>query len=121
MYYFLVCFYVLDHCFWSHTDRYGMMHKDDLGGLLGIMTPDLLADGRPRDETVLGYWNSVFQKIPDSDSEWIDTIDIFLDYYEKNFGFDFPLARPILKEGHVLAYVPTAKEKAKEACNLHNY
>ena len=121
MYYLLVCFYVLDYCFWAHTDRCGMKHKDDLGALLGIMNPDMLLDGRPIDEAVLGYWNDVFQNVPNSDSEWIDTIDLFLDYYEKRFGFDFPLARPLLKEDLILAYVPTAKEKAKETCNLHNY
>ena len=121
MYYFFVCFYILDYCFWSHTDRYAMMHTDDLGALLGTMSPDLLVDGKPVDQAVLEDWNEMFHYVPNSDSEWIDIIDKFLDYYEKNEGFDFPLARTILREDFVLAYVPTAKEKAKETCNQHNY
>ena len=121
MYYFLICFYVLDHCFWSHTDRYGMMHTDDLGVLLGEMDPDLMSDGRPIDEAVLEDWNRIFDHVPESDSDWIDIIDNFLDYYEKNDGFNFPLARPLLKEEFILEYVPTAKEKAQKTCKSHNY
>ena len=121
MYNFLVCFYVLDYCFWSHSDRDGMMNRDDLGGLLGVMNPDMLADGRPMDEAVLTDWNRILLKTPNSDFEWIDAVDRFLDYYEKNFGFDFLLARPMLKNKKVLDYVQTAKEKARKACDLHNY
>lgn len=38
MYYFLVCFYILDHC-------YFIDYEDDLGGILGAMSPDLMLDG----------------------------------------------------------------------------
>lgn len=121
MYDFLVCFYVLDHCFWSHTDRYGMMHTDDLGVLLGEMDPDMMEDGMPIDMAVLEQWRKMLRHKPESDAEWISIIDEFLDYYEKNDGFDFPLSRPLLRGDLVLAYVPTAKEKARETCDKHSY
>ncbi len=98
-----------------------MMKRDDLGALLGVMSPDMFADGRPVDGAVLEDWNGVLMKVPDSDFEWIDAVDRFLDHYEKNFGFDFLLARPMLKNKNVLDYVRTAKEKSKKTCDLHNY
>lgn len=121
MYDFLVCFYVLDHCFWSHTDRNGMKHTDDLGILLGEMDPEMMEDGMPIDMAVLAKWREIFTIMPKSDAEWIDVIEKFLDYYEKNDGFDFPLSRPLLKGASALEYVPAAKEKAKETCGRHNY
>jgi hypothetical protein len=98
-----------------------MIKNDDLGLLLGTMDPDMLTDGTPVDSAVLDDWNSVFKRVPSTDTELIEMIDSFLEYYEKNEGFDFPLARKILKQNETLAYVKTAKEKAFETCKKHNY
>ena len=119
MYYFLICFYVLDYCFFSNREL--MMKNDDLGLLLGTMDPNMLTDGTPVDPAVLDDWNSIFKSVPSSDHEFIDLIDSFLEYYEKNEGFDFPFARKILKQNEVLNYVKTAKEKALETCKKYNY
>ena len=119
MYYFLVCFYILDYCFFSNREQ--MMQVDDLGLLLGTMDPNMLTDGTPVDRAVLEDWNSLFKSIPNTDTELIEVIDAFLDYYEKNEGFNFPLSRNVLKQDAVLKYAKTAKEKARETCELHNY
>lgn len=51
MYYFLVCFYILDYCFFSNREE--MIKNDDLGLLLGTMDPEMLTDGTPVDPAVL--------------------------------------------------------------------
>ena len=77
MYYFLICFYVLNYCFFSSREL--MMKNDDLGLLLGTMDPDMLTDGTPVDPAVLDDWNSIFKSVPSSDHELIDLIDSFLE------------------------------------------
>ena len=119
MYYFLICFYILDYCFFSNREM--LMQNDDLGLLLGTMDPKMLTDGTPVDPAVLDDWNSIFKQAPSSDQEFIEVIDDFLGYYEKNEGFDFPFARKILKQKETLNYVKTAKEKAFETCRKYNY
>ena len=119
MYYFLVCFYILDYCFFSNREE--MIKNDDLGLLLGTMDPEMLTDGTPVDPAVLDDWNSFFKQVPSNDHEFIEVIDSFLDHYEKNEGFDFPYARKVLKQSETLTYVKTAKEKAFETCKKHNY
>ncbi len=98
-----------------------MIKSDDLGLLLGTMDPNMLTDGTPVDRAVLEDWNSLFKTIPTTDAEFIEVIDVFLSYYEKNHGFEFPLSRKVLKQDAVFKYVKTAKEKARETCELHNY
>ena len=119
MYYFLVCFYILDYCFFSNREE--MIKNDDLGLLLGTMDPEMLTDGTPVDPAVLDDWNSFFKLVPSNDHEFIEVIDSFLDHYEKNEGFDFPYARKVLKQSETLDYVKTAKEKAFETCKKYNY
>ena len=119
MYYFLVCFYILDYCFFSNREE--MIKNDDLGLLLGTMDPEMLTDGTPVDPAVLYDWNSFFKQVPSNDHEFIEVIDSFLDHYEKNEGFDFPYARKVLKQSETLDYVKTAKEKAFETCKKYNY
>lgn len=103
------------------SKREQMIKVDDLGLLLGTMDPNMLTDGTPVDRAVLEDWNSIFKSVPNTDLKLIECIDEFLDYYEKNEGFDFPLSRKVLKQDAVLKYVKTAKEKAREMCELHNY
>ena len=121
MFDFLVCFYVLDHCFWMHPDRCGMTHQDDLGILLGEMDPGMMADGLPIDPAVPKDWQEVVPSLPETDAGILEAIDRFLDYYEAHEGFAFPLSRPMLRLPEILAYVPEAKKQAAETCERHHY
>lgn len=111
---FLTCFYILDHCYFINFE-------DDLGGILGIMSPDMLVDGMPIDKAVLEDWNDVCSDYPSSDTEFINKVDEFLKFYVDNFGFNFEKTRELIKSPEVLSYVETAKTKADETCKKHNY
>lgn len=101
MYDFLICFYVLDYCFFEN--RINMMKEDDLGVLLGEMDPNMTEDGMPIDRAVLDDWNYIVQISiePSNDTEFITLIDNFLKFYEENEGFSFPLARKVIKEKNI--------------------
>ncbi len=123
-YAFGVCFYLLDHCFWSHPDREAMMHKDDLGILLGEMDPEhpfFETNSMPVDPAVLADWLEICPQTPETDSEWLFSIYRFLDEYERHEGFAFPLAKPMLRDADVLAYLPEAKEKACGLCARYGF
>ena len=121
MYDFLICFYVLDYCFFEN--RINMMKEDDLGVLLGEMDPNMTEDGMPIDRAVLDDWNYIVQISiePSNDTEFITLIDNFLKFYEENEGFSFPLARKVIKEKKYLEYMDIAKNKASATCKLYNY
>jgi len=48
---FLVLFYILDQC-------YEMCQENDLGGFLGMISPEMLEDGKPVDTAVYVDWKS---------------------------------------------------------------
>lgn len=79
---FLIFFYILDQCYFQ-------CEEDDLGGLLGAISPELWADGKPMDMAIFNDWQKK------SNPETIDASNIiertydFLEYYEKEFGFNF--------------------------------
>lgn len=111
---FLTCFYILDHCYFINFE-------DDLGGILGIMSPDLLVDGKPIDTAVFKYWNDVCPDNPSSDTEFIKKVDDFLEFYEKAFGFNFKKTRELIKTPEILSYVKSAEAKAEMTCKKHDY
>ncbi len=111
---FLTCFYILDYCYFIN-------YENDLGGILGVMSPDLLADGKPIDTAVLEYWKKVCPDNPSSDVEIINKVYDFLEFYEDNFGFNFEKTRELIKTSEILSYVETAKTKADKTCKEHNY
>ena len=122
MYAFWVCFYLLDYCFQVHPDRQAMMHRDDLGILLGQMNPEhpfFETNGLPIDPAVLADWQEICPHMPETDGEWLFCIYRFLDEYERHEGFAFPLTKPMLTEQSVLDYVPAARKKALETCARH--
>lgn len=114
MYGFLICFYMLDYCYTKNQEN-------DLGGMLGAMSPDLLLDGMPIDKSFLDDWNRIVSELPDNDMELIHKIDEYLEFYENNFGFVFFKTRKMLRSLQVFSCIESIKEQAKETCVKHNY
>lgn len=110
---FLVLFYILDqgydYC------------KEDLGGFLGAISPELWEDGQPADKAVLCDW----QKI--TVSEKVDLSNIiekgydFLGYYEQEFGFDFSTTKQWLLTITNKSMVEKAYVKAQIMYQKYHY
>lgn len=111
---FLVCFYILDHC-------YFIDYEDDLGGILGAMSPDLMLDGLPIDKAFLDDWRKLDKQQPNSNAEILKKVDSFLDYYEKQYDFSFTETRKLLRSDRLLNFVDTAKIRARETCKKYDY
>ena len=88
---YLIMFYLLDACFWK-------CREDDLGAMLGGMTPEhdfFQTGGIPLDSAYLSGWSEISRKNPDADM--IALTDAFLAYYQSNFGFDVSQTRGMLR------------------------
>lgn len=110
---FLTCFYILEYC-------YFIDYENDLGGILGAMSPDLMSDGMPIDSAFFLNWEKVQKSTDKNGYGIIEQIDDFLDFYEKQYGFSFDKTRKLLKTKELHIYIDTAKSKAYETCKKHN-
>lgn len=79
---FLIFFYIFDQ-------GYNKCKNDDLGGFLGAISPEIWEDGQPMDKAVFNDWGKI------SNPETVDMNSImektysFLEYYERQFGYNF--------------------------------
>ena len=80
---FLVFFYILDQGYFFPLE------ENDLGGFLGVISPELWGDGLPIDVAIFYDWrkNIISKKIDEKNI--IETAYDFLSYYEKEYGYDF--------------------------------
>ena len=111
---FLICFFVLNYCYYIN-------YENDLGGILGAMSPELMVDGKPIDTMFLANWRKICSSYTKENKAIILQIDAFLKYYETHYDFKFPKTRKLLKTNDILNYVDTARKKAQEACLKYNY
>lgn len=89
---FLMLYFILDQ-------GYSKCQDDDLGAFLGIISPELWDDGWPIDKAVFNDWIEMCQPQSITEKNIIKKILIFLDYYEKGFGFDFSVIKKwVLKD-----------------------
>lgn len=80
---FLIFFYVLDQC-------YEQCHEDDLGGFLGAISPEIWEDGQPMDRAVFTDWQEMCNSSTGVNEQNVtEKAYDFLDYYEKQYGFNF--------------------------------
>ncbi len=79
---FLTFFYILDQC-------YEQCPEEDLGGLLGVALPETWQDGQPIDKAILNDWKEISNPDTVNEQNIIEKTYGFLDYYEKQFGFNF--------------------------------
>lgn len=79
---FLTFFYILDQC-------YEQCQEDDLGGLLGAISPEIWEDGQPMDKAMFNDWKEISSPDTVNEQNIMEKAYDFLDYYEKQFGFNF--------------------------------
>lgn len=79
---FLMFFYILDQC-------YDYCQEDDLGGFLGAISPQLWEDGKPIDIAVYKDWKNKTNINVLNNQNIIDSIFSFIDYYERQYGYNF--------------------------------
>lgn len=83
-------FVILDHL-WP-----AIANKDDMGGLLGAMSPLLWKEREPIDPAIFQEWCEFIKHEIDSDM-LLPTIIGFLKWYQHSYGFSFEYAVAELK------------------------
>lgn len=81
---FLVFFLILDSI-------YPNCKEDDIGGLLGAISPDLLEDGMPVDLSILTKWNQYCDAYLWDIGNTLIIICGFLREYQEEYGFDYSI------------------------------
>ena len=113
----LMMYFILDQCYWKDQE-------DMMGAFLGEISPDLLTDGRPADEAVLGDWKkSIPIPIKNLTNENIlQYIRSFLEDYQKEFGSGRPFEKTLERLKEVSEEdIREAEIKTKEAYNKYHY
>lgn len=104
---FLTFFYILDQ-------GYNQYNKDDLGGFLGAISPELWEDGQPADKAIFNDWQKFSNPDTVNMTNLPEKVYAFLKYYEDKFGYDFSDVRLwLLTEGN-----ETVVEKAYAKAQL---
>ena len=113
----LMMYFILDQCYWKDQE-------DMMGAFLGEISPDLLTDGRPADEAVLGDWKkSIPIPIKNLTNENIlQYIRSFLEDYQKEFGSGRPFEKTLKRLQEVSEEdIREAAIKTKTAYNKYHY
>ena len=113
----LMMYFILDQCYWKDQE-------DMMGAFLGEISPDLLTDGRPADEAVLGDWKkSIPIPIKNLTNENIlQYIRSFLEDYQKEFGSGRPFEKTLERLKEVSEEdIREAEIKTQEAYNKYHY
>lgn len=79
---FLMFFYILDQC-------YMKCRENDLGGFLGVISPELWEDGKPIDIAIYNDWKRISNPETINEDNILEKTYEFLIYYEKMFGYKF--------------------------------
>lgn len=111
---FLAFFYVLDQC-------YDKCREDDLGGLLGSISPDLWEDGKPIDQAVLNDWRDRNKIELLNNHNILRAIYDFLEYYQQKFGYNFSETKVLLEKTVNDEMITRALDKASEMYQRYDY
>lgn len=107
---FWLLFVILEKCYFSCLD-------DDLGGLLGALSPDLWGDGYPADMAILRDWEEGDSNNSEEKDGFVNRIVSFLRSYSNSYGFDFNKAIEWLQKmtlSDYQEYQRVAEQKEKE-------
>lgn len=104
---FLVFFNILEQC-------YVLCHENDLGGFLGVISPELWTDGKPMDMIVYHDWQVQNANIKIAGKNFIEKSYSFLESYEMQFGYDFSKTKKILKQDITNEMIHNAIKYAKK-------
>lgn len=111
---FLMFFYILDQC-------YDECQENDLGGLLGSISPELWEDGRPMDKSVYNDWKDRNDIEFLNSHNIVNAADCFLEYYQTKFGFDFSKTIRLLRNTVNNGMIAKAIDKTNLMYQKHNY
>ena len=111
---FLVLFYILDQA-------YDQCEEDDLGGLLGAMSPELWGDGQPIDKAIFNNWKKISNPELLNEDNIIKAVCDFLDYYEKKFGFYLYKTKQWITTMSDKRIIKRALDKSEEMYQRFNY
>ncbi len=111
---FLTFFYILDQC-------YEQCREDDLGGLLGVISPETWNDGQPMDKAIICDWEKISNPPTVSEKNVIEKTYDFLNYYEKQFGYIFTKTKHWLTTPNNQAVVENAILKTQEMYEKFDY
>lgn len=89
-YSFWFLFSLLDTCYFK-------CYEDDLGGLLGDLSPSLWSDRRPMDLATVHDWESLCKDFGFCEENAVDCVVRFLESYEKMFGFLFEKTKETIR------------------------
>lgn len=111
---FLVFFYILDQ-------YYDQCQEEELGGFLGMISPEVWGDGRPADESIFTDWKKIYNPLAINEQDIVKRAYDFLCYYERQFGFKFPKTKQWLITMDNQTIVENAMVKAQEMYKKYNY
>lgn len=111
---FLMFFYILDQC-------YNLCQEDDLGGLLGAISPELWEDGKPIDKGVYDDWQDQNNAAYLNSQNIINATLNFLEFYQDKFGFDFSKTILILQNTVNKEIIEKAIDKTDMMYQKHCY
>ncbi len=111
MYSFLVMYYVLHQIYFQ-------CNENDLGGFLGMISPELRSDGKPMDYAVFNDWRNFFRKGVAEVPQYSDIYG-FLELYEKEFNFVFSLTKKQLLNNFEYNMLENACKWAQKFCLEH--
>lgn len=111
---FLMFFYILEQC-------YEECQEDDLGGFLGIISPELWEDGKTMDKVVYNDWKDRNDVLYLNNQNIINATLDFLQFYQKKLGFDFSKTQIILENETGIEILQKAVNKTDLMYQKHNY
>lgn len=107
-------FYILDQC-------YEQCREEDLGGFLGVISPEIWEDGKPMDKAIFNDWQRIINPKTVIEKNVIKKTYDFIVYYEKQFGFKFSRTKQWLISLNNEEIVENAVRKTKEIYQKFNY
>lgn len=111
---FLMFFYILDQC-------YDICQEDDLGGILGAMSPEIWQDGQPIDKAILTDWVKNAHPHTVNEQNIVKKTLDFLNNYEKQLGFDFSGTKKLLSSLSEQTIIKNAVIRTQEMYQKYNY
>lgn len=113
---FLMLFYILDQCF-DHCQ------ENDLGSILGAMSPEFMDDGLPMDKAIYNDWVEHTDVALLNKESIVQEVYRFLEYYESEFEYCFEKTKEVLQDpsGSLVDMVEKAVMRTEEMYQRHSY
>lgn len=84
-----------------------------MGGFLGAISPELWGDGQPIDKAIFNDWQKISNPETVDANNIVERTYVFLEYYEREFGFAFFKTKPWLLTSADRMVVEKAYDEAR--------